>query len=398
MKIIRNCQLIPALSGGGAPPKADLVIDGGKIADVLPAGGGTCADAEIIEAEGMFALPGLIDLHTHLCMMSQDYAAALLEEPYDAAFTCYSYAKEYLKQGYTTVRDMGTNDYGAIGARNGINSGVAPGPRIIASGRIITPTETGNKCFAKMYHEADGADGLAKAARQELQMGADFIKLMGTGAFYNDGGIPGATIVTEKELQSVVETASMHRTYVAMHAHGTHSIALGIRCGVRTIEHASLIDDATIELASKSKDTFLVLTTSVDKLPYDEPEQIPSHMWDKINTLTAKSHAQLKKCYKAGLKLGWGTDIDLGNIRKRVGYEFEARTEMLGFAPLELLKQATVYSAEIAGINNVTGSIEKGKCADIILVQGDPRQDIGVMKKLPKLVMARGKAFDPQTL
>lgn len=397
MKVIRDCSLVPELSGGAALQSADIVIDGDNIADVLPAGG-TYADAEVIEAEGAYALPGLIDLHTHLCMMSQDYAAALLEAPHDAAFTCYSYAKEYLRQGYTTVRDVGTNDYGALGARNGIRSGVVPGPRILASGRIITPTEIGNKCFGKMYHEADGADGLAKAARFELQMGADFIKLMGTGAFYNDGGVPGATIVTERELRSVVEVASMHQTYVSMHAHGTESIALGVKCGVRTIEHASLIDDATIELVGQSKDTFLVLTTSVDKLPYDEPEQIPAHMWEKINTLTAKSHAQLKKCYKAGLKLGWGTDIDLGNLKKRVGYEFEARTEMLSFAPLELLKQATVYSAEIAGIANVTGSIEKGKCADIILVAGDPRQNIHVMKNLPKLVMARGAAYDPRSL
>lgn len=397
MKVIRNCNIIPELSGGSDIRRADILIEGESIADILPSGG-EHENAEVIEADGAFALPGLIDLHTHLCMMSQDYASALLEAEHDAAFTNYSYAKEYLAQGYTTVRDCGTNDYGALGARNAINAGLVPGPRIIACGRIISPTEIGNKCFSKMYDEADGADGVARAARYELQKGADFIKIMGTGAFYNDGGVPGATIVTEAELRSMVEVASMHETYTAMHAHGTHSIALGVKCGVRTIEHASLIDDATIELVSKSDKTFLVLTTSVDKLPYDEPDEIPAHMWDKINTLTAISHAQLKKCYKAGLMMGWGTDIDLGNFKKRVGYEFEARTKMLGFAPLDLLKQATVNSAKIAGIFDKTGSLEKGKCADITLVEGDPLSDIGVMGKYPKLVVARGRAYVPSAL
>ncbi len=134
-----------------------------------------------------------------------------------------------------------------------------------------------------------------KTCRKLFQAGADFIKYMITGAFYNDGGVPGQTIVTYEELRRAVEVAESKNSYVATHAHGTDAIKLAIAAGVRTIEHGSLIDDEGIELLKNTENSFMIPTIAIDKVPYDHPEQIPDYMWEKINTLTERSHECIKK-------------------------------------------------------------------------------------------------------
>ncbi len=334
-----------------------------------------------IDVNNNTVLPGLLDIHAHLNLLSQDILEMIIQTPAEAAFEGYAYAKEYLKQGYTTVRDCGSSYSVGNEIRDAIDKKQVQGPRIISSGRIITPTENGNKCFERMYVEADGVDEVQKTCRKLFQAGADFIKYMITGAFYNDGGVPGQTIVTYEELRRAVEVAESKNSYVATHAHGTDAIKLAIAAGVRTIEHGSLIDDEGIELLKNTENSFMIPTIAIDKVPYDHPEQIPDYMWEKINTLTERSHECIKKAYKAGLLLGWGSDLDKANFVEKPGYEFVARKEMLNFDNIDMLVQATKNSAKIINMDDKIGTICEGKLADLIVVNGNPDEDIYVMTK-----------------
>ena len=380
MIVLRNCRLIPQLTEGYEGQLADILLEDKAIKRIAPCGTDFQVEAREIDLQQRTLLPGLMDIHAHFNLYSQNVLEALVQDPATAAFEAVVGANEYLRQGYTLVRDCGSS-YSVVNAmRDAINKGTIKGPRVISSGQIITPTENGNKCFAKMYVEADGAQEVQKTCRKLFQEGSDFIKVMATGAFYNDGGVPGQTIVTEEELRMMVQVASSKDSYVAAHCHGTEAIKLCIRCGVRTIEHCSLVDDEGIEML-KAGTSFMVPTIAIDKVPYDEPETIPEYMWPKVDALTELSHDCIKKAYKAGLLMGWGSDLDIENLTKRPGYEFVARKEMMGFTNLDMLRQATIDSAKIIGMDDKLGSVKEGKLADLIVADGNPDEDIYVMTK-----------------
>jgi len=378
--ILRNCRLIPALTEGFSGPYADVRIEGTRLA-ALERPGILPPQADELDAAGKTLLPGLIDAHAHLNLYSQNVLDETVESPQTAVLHAYAYAKEYLRQGYTTVRDCGSSWGVASALRDAISAGVLTGPRVISCGRIITPTERGNNWFPLMYREADGVEGTLHACRQEFQGGAEFLKCMATGAFYNEGGVPGQTIVTEEELRIMVTCAARRDSYVAAHCHGAEAIDLAIRCGVRTIEHASFVRDESIAALAERDDCFLIPTIAVDKIPYDEPDSVPKHMWDKINTLTERAHARIRAAYCAGLPLGWGSDLDMENFVRRPGYEFEARREMLGFEPLDMLVQATRNSARALRLEHEIGTVAAGLQADLILVEGRPEENIDVMRR-----------------
>lgn len=393
MLVLKNCRLIRELTENYDGAYADILIDGKFIKDIKPVNYDFGIDCEVIDAKNKTVLPGLLDIHAHFNLYSQNVLEMSVQDPATAAFDAYAYAKEYLKQGYTTVRDCGSS-YSVVNAvRNAIDKGIIVGPRVISSGRIITPTESGNKCFPLMYAEADGADEIQKQCRKLFQEGANFIKCMATGAFYNDGGVPGQTIVTEDEVKMMVAVAASKDSYVAAHCHGTEAIKLCIKCGVRTIEHCSLVDDEGIEMLKKSTTSYMVPTIAIDKVPYDEPETIPDYMWEKINTLTDISHACIKKAYKAGIMMGWGSDLDRESFVKRPGYEFIARKEMLDFSNIDMLLQSTKYSAIISRQDDKLGTIKIGKYADIIIVDGNPDEDIYVMTKPIVCTLKEGKTI-----
>ena len=391
MIVLRNCRLIPELTEGYSGRTADVLVDGKEIREIAAPGANFGEGNQELDLQGKTLLPGLMDIHAHLNLYTQNVFEMLVENPAQAAFHAVDGAQEYLRQGYTTVRDCGSSFSVVNALRDATASGSVQGPRIISSGQIITPTENGNNCFANMYVEADGADEVQKTCRKLFQAGGDFIKVMATGAFYNDGGVPGQTIVTEEELRMMVQVAASKDSYVAAHCHGTEAIKLCIKCGVRSIEHCSLIDDEGIEMLKESSESFMVPTIAIDKVPYDEPATIPEYMWPKIDSLTELSHNCLKKAYKAGCLMGWGSDLDMENLKKRPGYEFVARKEMMGFDNLEMLKQATINSAKIVRLDDKLGTVKAGKLADLIVVDGNPDEDIYVMTKDLVHVMKEGK-------
>ncbi|MDR3585882.1 MAG: amidohydrolase family protein [Desulfosporosinus sp.] len=381
MLILRNCRLIKELTEDYSKQYADILIDGKYIIAINDVGTDFKVQCEEINICNKTVIPGLFDLHAHIDCRSLDPSRMHLKGAGTTAFEAYECGREYLRQGYTTVRDCGCRFNAAIALRDAINEGIVQGPRMIASGLIITPTERGNSTFETLYVEADGPEEVRKACRQELQKGADFIKVMGTGAFYNVGGVPGETISSLEEFEAAVKVAEMKNTYVAAHCHGTGAIKLAINAGIRTIEHGSFIDDVGISMLKGNDNCFIIPTLSIFMVTNDDPSLIPNQILDTIKSLKEAMTNCIINAYKAGLKLGWGTDIDFENLKKRPGYEFIVRKKILDFDNIDMLLQATKYSAEIVRLNDRLGTVKAGKYADLIVIDGNPDDNIFVMEK-----------------
>jgi len=408
MLILRNSRLIKELTEGFDAQYGDVLIDGAYIADIKPVGhvfehtfeqgqvpGQETEPAyEELDLQGKTLIPGLFEMHAHLY--------GYIYNPYELqamsagkiTFGAYSFAKAYLDAGYTTIRDCGSS-YNCVAAiRDAINEGIIPGPRLISSGLIITPTETGNDTFSDLYYEADGPDEVRKACRTELQKGNDYIKIMVSGAFMNEGGNPGVQIAEFEEVKAAVDAAKMKETYVAAHCHSTESIKTAIRAGVRTVEHGTYLDDEVIEMLRGRDDCFLIPTGAIGLYCLDEANtDVSDELLEKSKECSAVEIANINKAYEAGLKLGFGSDIDLQAFQAVPGYEFIARKEYFSFHDLDILLQATKYSAEIAGLGNMLGTVKAGKLADLIVVDGNPDEDIYVMAKPMTHVFRDGKRY-----
>lgn len=395
MMLLKNCRLIPELTEGYDGDRADVVIDDRTILSITAPGEISDFSGRVIDVEGNTLLPGFFDLHAHLYLTELNLAANDRKDPVTTAFDVYAFAREYLRQGYTTIRDAG----GPYNVTKGLSRAAAKGivnvPDIISSGHAITPTEGGNDEYTILYEVADGADEFRKAARKQLEAGNDVVKVMVTGAFLNESGDPGQTIVTEEELRAAVQVATMKNTYVMAHTHGAEGIKLAIRCGVRTVEHCCFIDDEAIAMLKDNPRCFAVPTGTVSITTIDEDEHdLLEGAAEKCKTYEDIERECVNKAYQAGLKLGFGSDADYANFAKKPGLEFISRTDWYDFQYKDILLQATKYSAEIAGLEDTKGTIKVGKNAELVVVEGNPDEDIYVMKKKPKYVFFHGEVIE----
>ena len=392
MTILRNCRFVKKLTEKYESAYGDVLIDGKFIREIRPVGHKFEGIHEEIDVNNRTLIPGLFDLHTHLYSFIFNPYELQSMDTGKIIFGAYDFAKAYLKAGYTTIRDCGSTHNSAAAVRDAINQGIVEGPRILSSGLIITPTETGNDTFKDLYREADGADGMIRACRRELQLGNDFIKLMVTGAFMNEGGEPGLQIATFDEMKACVEIARLKRTYVAAHCHGTDAIKNAIRAGIRTIEHAVFIDDEGIEMLKCTEDTYLVATGAIGMYCLDKDNtEINQELLEKSMKYAEKEKACVNKAYRAGLEIGFGSDLDLKAFRNIPGYEFIARKEFYDFEDSDILLQATKISAKIAGLDEYLGTVAVGKYADLVVVDGKPDEDIYAMTKPVSYVFKEGK-------
>lgn len=372
--IIQNARLIPELSSGHGGISC-VRTEGEYITQIAP----SLAPAEnepVLDAQGCTLLPGLIDMHVHFGVSGGDVLADNFKSLPYRTLEAYHFARKTLEAGFTTVRDVGDVDYMVIALRDLINEGKLTGPRIKCSGKILTPVESGNEYFQGMYDECDGVDQVRAACRRQFQRGCDFIKVMASGAISNPGGMPGMTIETEEELTEMVRCARQRGTYVAAHCHGEDSIRLCLRCGVKTIEHATFLPEDAIETLKEGK-SYLVPTLVCSSRIHGTSAAFADFMSKKTHGLIERRDAALKKAYAAGLIMGFGTDAGTtDNWHGLNKDEMIERYERIGMAPLDILKQATIYSAEIMGVDGETGEIAEGKYGDMILVDGSPDEDI----------------------
>ena len=394
MYLLKNCNLIAELTEGGLE-KGDILVRNDQIESVEQTISST-SNTEVIDMTGKWVLPGLIDLHTHLDCEGIEFSEEnLLSDAYRGLKSAY-FARQTLLAGFTTLRDVGARNLNDIYLRDAINRGYVIGPRMLVSGRVLTPTAVGNEELPGEYREADGCEEIRKAVREQVAAGANLIKYMGTGAMGHYGSNIGASLYTLEEVQAMVHEASRHNLHVAVHAHGTEGILYALLAGVRTIEHASMLDDKCIELLKQEKSFIVPTLSAAGELIHNNEIQgrkaLSMQRKNKEN-LEMILHS-ISKAYKAGLKMGYGTDKGTSYNWHGQNYnELKYRQMYLGMQPMELLLQATRYSAEIIFMEDKIGSIHVGKFADLIAVNENPLHDISCLCRNPCYVMKEGQVI-----
>lgn len=394
MLVLRNARLIPQLVEGFEGQSGDVIVENGVIQEIKPARTAKApSEQDIIDLTGKTLTPGLIEAHLHLDLCGMDvYEENVQQESY-RVMRALRLAQDNLRMGYTTVRDLGDRNNIVIGIARAVREGLVMAPDILASGMILSPTEAGNDFFGAMYTEADSPESYTKAVRRQYQLGADWIKIMGTGAVMNPGGVPGSPIIFERELQAACEAASYVGMPVAVHCHGSEGIKMCIRCGVRTVEHSSIMDEECIRMYRATDKTFPIPTMSPMVNFAEHPEGKPKHYVEKAREIADQLVEGLRACREAGVKMGWGTDAGVYEGSHGNGlYEFRARVRLAGFTPLECLIQATKNNAEILNISDTVGTIACGKRANLVAFDGNPDEDIEFLSKVA-LVMKGGEVL-----
>jgi imidazolonepropionase-like amidohydrolase len=384
--VVRAARLIDGRGGALLSP-AVVVIRGDRIESV-GAAAAVPAGARVVDLGSATLLPGLIDLHTHLTSTGVHWEDELLKTtPGQAALHGAQNARITLLAGFTTCRDMGpTWPYTDIDLRKAIDEGVVPGPRLMASGNYVSPT--GGAGDARQFsifvdvpivrNLADGPDEVRKAVRTNLKQGADFIKILGTGAVLSKGAPPGGQQYSQEEMHVAVEEAARWGKHVAAHLHGTDGIKAGIRAGVRTVDHGSMMDDEAVELL-RTHHAYFVPTLYTSESISANPN-VPDSEKARSKQIKALKDRSFQMVLKAGLPIGFATDsavVPHGQNAREFGYRVR-----LGESPMAAIVAATRLAAEIMGWTDRVGTIEAGKLADLIAVAGDPLRDITELERV----------------
>jgi imidazolonepropionase-like amidohydrolase len=385
---------------GGAPLAPAMVrVDGDRIAEVgsrltVPAG------ARVIDLGDATLLPGLIDLHTHLTdKFGVHWEQALVSTtPGQAALWGAVNARTTLMAGFTTCRDMGpTWPYVDVDLRDVIGQGGLPGPRLLVAGNYVSSTGgAGDARQFSIYVDvpivrnlADGPEEVTKAVRTNLKNGADFIKILATGAVLSKGIPPGSQQYSDAEIQAAVTEARRWGRQVAAHAHGADGIKAAIRAGVRTVDHGSMLDDEAVALLKGSTATYYVPTLYTSDV-IDTSGHVPESEKERERQIKDAQYAGFRRALAAGLSVGVGSDaavIPHGQNAR----ELSVRVRM-GEKPMAALVSATRVNAEILGWSDRIGTVEKGKLADIVAVPGDPLADITAVERVG-FVMKGGTVY-----
>lgn len=372
-------------------------IDGERIVSVGPWRGAP-KDGRVIDWSGLTVLPGLIDMHTHIVddEQSENIAQPLMRSASEQAYVGAAHARATLMAGFTSVRDVGSwRAFSDVALRDAIEAGYVAGPRMSVAGAYVTAPGGGGEITglapdvtipAEMRRGVveDAAD-VHRKVRDLLVHGADFIKLIATGAVLTEGTEPGQLELSEDEIRAAVEEAAKRGTYVTAHAHGAEGIKVAVRAGVRSIEHGSLIDDEGIALM-KAKGVFLVADIYNGDFidTYGREHGWPAGMIRKNRETTDAQREGFRKAVKAGVKIAYGTDAGVyphGWNARQMPYMVK-----YGMTPLQAIQAATTVAAELMGKTGQIGCDAPGCYADLIAVPGDPVADVSVLTKIAKVM------------
>jgi len=391
---------------GHAPRRnASIVVRGSRIEAVrdgfvpVPAGG------TLIDLSDRFVLPGLIDSHVHL---NTDRAgvegqlADFTESVPLRSFEAAANARKTLDAGFTTVRNLGSDDGITLGLRDAIARGWAVGPRIVDAGTSISTT-TGHMDptlgVREEFHDdllrsgstCDGPEDCRRAVRRQIARGVDVIKMATTGGVNSRIGLGLGAQMFEDEARAIVETAHLYGKRVAVHAHGADGINLALRVGADSIEHGTLMDEESIRLFRQTRayyvPTLSTINGYIERLRAD-PGAYTGEVRAKIEWRIGITGRALERAVPAGVRIAFGTDAGV-SMHGRNADEFLLMVRH-GMTPMTAIEAATVNAADLLGLAAEAGTIEPGKTADIVAVRGDPLADVGVLRQM-NFVMARGR-------
>lgn len=371
-----------------------ITVVGDRVESVEPAGAEIADDAHVIDLSGSMVLPGLSDMHAHLVGQEdegQGYASLVMRSPAQEAFGGVRNARRTIRAGFTTVRDIGTfRAFVDVALREAIDAGDVLGPRMRCAGAYVTCPGGGGDLTGLAvdvdsvvprdlrFGVTSGVDQMRSNVRQILRYGADFIKIIATGAVLTSGTNPGAPEFTEDEIRAAVEETALSDTHVAAHAHGAEGIKRAVRAGVRSIEHGSLMDDESIELMAE-RGTYLVADIYDGDWIANEGPRLgySAEVLRKNQETTDAQREGFRKCVKAGVTIAYGTDSGVYphglNARQFVKHVEHGQT------PMEAICSATIVNSHLLNWDEV-GAIEAGRYADIIAVDGDPLEDIALLQ------------------
>ena len=403
--VLENVRIFDA-TGREPVGKGVIVIEGKYIRGVGSRGSVEVPDdAEVIDCGGKMALPGLIDAHLHITgMKTGDFVKEPLITPMGVFFArAVRDLQNLLDAGFTTVVDAG--GVIALHIKQAVEEGTIPGPRVVAAGYVLSQTfghgdthylpveyvdaRTAKKLTPMMSLICDGVDECRKAARYALREGADFIKIMATGGVMSEKDRPEYRQFTVDEIRAIVDEARAAGRFVHAHAQGKEGIMNAVGAGVKVIAHAIYIDEDSAELA-KEKDAVIVPTLSIvhKVLEVGAEAGIPEWGLKKAEEVYQEHVDNVRRVSRLGIKLATGTDFIGGPFRHgENALELKLFVEKLGLSPAEALISATRIASEAAGLKDVVGTLEEGKVADIIVVDGDPLSNIDTLLNTENVVL-----------
>lgn len=357
--------------------------------------------AEVVDLGDATLLPGFIDAHVHLTMeMSsdwyRDFYQSSLRFPAEQALYAAMYARRTLEAGFTTVRNVGASDWVDIGLRNAINAGVTEGPRILTAAHAIGGTGGHAdqspfppdvvKPLGPIEGICNGPSECRAAVRYQIKYGADVIKFMPSGGVLSESDPVDVPELSQEEMNAIVEEAHAWHRKVAAHCHGDLAARMSIRAGVDSIEHGSFLTDETLALMKK-QGVYLVPTLMAGWWVGQQAPHYPPPIAEKARAASAQIQTMFQHAVRIGVPVAFGTDaaVEPHGMNAK---EFSLMVEN-GLSPAQALMAASHNGADLLGVSEITGSLAKGKAADIVAVTGNPLDDISTTEH-PLLVMKGG--------
>ena len=391
--------------GNKARDNVSIIIDNGRFADVVDGMVQPAAGDDLIDLSNSTVLPGLMDMHVHLSgqLSPKTYIEEFTLNPTDRAIRATVYAKRTLLAGFTTVRNLGDDGMTTVSLKHAIADGYVVGPRIFTAGKAIGTTgghadPTDGWCQALMGDPGpkdgviNGAVEARKAVRQRYKDGADLIKIMSTAGVLSLEGSADNTQMTDDEIKAIVETAKDYGFTVAVHAHGAEGILRAVKAGVTSIEHGTYMTPEIMTLMKKKGivyvPTLLAGATVVEMA--QTPGALPEIVRPKALTVGAQIEQTFRHAYKVGVPIAMGTDSGVSHHGQNAR-EFELMVKY-GMPPMEAIKAGTIAGAKLLRHEKDLGTVEKGKIADLVAVDGDPLQDIKLLQDV-KFVMKDGVVY-----
>jgi imidazolonepropionase-like amidohydrolase len=384
--IFQNASLLDGTSDHAVP--GHVLVEDGLIKEVSdrPIASST---ARVLDLRGRTLMPGLIDAHVHVIASEVNLARHALLPDALVAFRAAKIMHGMLMRGFTTIRDLGGATQGLRAARE---EGHFDAPRMVICGKAISATgghsdgrgrwdnrdshwlEQRLGCLGRL---ADGVDAVRRACREEIKAGADFIKIMANGGVASPTDPIAFLGYSKDEMRAAVEEAAMAQTYVAAHLYTDEAISRAVECGVHSLEHCNLIEEATARQAAEAGCIACPTLVTYQALK-DEGASLglPPESVAKIDTVRLAGLESLERMRRAGLTMAFGTDL-LGAMHRRQSEEFTIRGQVL--PAIEVIRSATVHAAKLLRMEGKIGTIAAGAYADLIVVEGDPLKDLSVL-------------------